>query len=111
MRVTGPSAEIRWGYRLVARLGPWVSDRTGAGGTLKAEGVTIIDAFGAEQRPLTLVIPTTAHTGAWVWPLRDVVFEDNGRMTCAVLGTETGAHHGAVSVRAAERDSVAAVGR
>lgn len=49
--IRGMTAEIRWGYRRVARLGSWTLES----GQLTAT-VLEQDAFGVSQSPLTVII-------------------------------------------------------
>lgn len=81
MRLTGPSAELWWGYYKAARLGPFTVDRDASSGTLTAE-IEPGDRndFRLAQSPLELVIPVKLPPGSlrtsppepWRWPVSEV---------------------------------------
>lgn len=66
MTVSGPAADVRWGYYPAARLSAWSLTRGRDGGTVTA---TVIehDAFKLAQAPLHLVA-----ANGWKWSLTDV---------------------------------------
>jgi hypothetical protein len=69
MKITGQIAAVRWGYRPVASLARWTFTGDNNGGTFTAQ-VTSHDAFGLDQAPLVVVVPT--EKTQWRWPVRDI---------------------------------------
>jgi len=61
--IRGAAAEVRWGFRLAATLGPWTVDGLPGAWTFSAV-VLEHDDFRVSQRPLTVVTPN-----GWRWPV------------------------------------------
>ena len=68
MTITGPQAQLRWGYYQAAQLGSWSVEAGPGGGTLTATVVSQ-DAFRVSQRPLTFVV-TRPKGVVWRWPIQ-----------------------------------------
>jgi hypothetical protein len=78
--LSGPAAELRWGYHQAASLGPWTVKQTGGTIELKAQ-VVRADAFRASQHPLTFIVPRSPQP--WTWPVRSLSIAD-GRLTATL---------------------------
>jgi hypothetical protein len=78
--LTGPTAEIWWGYHRAAVLTRWTCTRDAFGGTVSGT-LENRDDFRLAQSPLTVVIPVSNPPGTlrpdeargpWRWPLTHV---------------------------------------
>lgn len=70
MRASGPCGELRYGYQVAARLGPWVIARDEDARYFTFSGATLTtDEVWLAQRPLDLVLALGSIE--WVW--RDIM--------------------------------------
>lgn len=78
LSMRGQVGELRCGYQVVARLGPWTSD-----GARVEAGVQAVDEFWLDGR---LSLWLTVGRKAWVW--RDVQLQELGPpLVARVTGT------------------------
>lgn len=80
----GPSAEVRCGYQVAARLGSWeMSPKIGAGPNVEnfKAAVSDVDEFWIAQEPLALVV----KVGRTVWTYEPVTVVVDGRVLHADL--------------------------
>lgn len=78
----GTAADLRYGYRRAASLGPWTIDS----GHLSAQ-VLAQDAFSVSQRPLSFVVHRPNGV-TWTWSLDDVTV--TGSTLTATVVPESG---------------------
>jgi hypothetical protein len=77
----GLAAQVKWGYRVAASLGPWELAMESHGGTLTA-AVVSSDACAVSQRPLIFEV-SRPKGQRWVWPIESLQIKD-GRLTASV---------------------------
>lgn len=70
----GPGAEVRWGYRRAAVLGPWTLTSEPSGTSVTAS-IATVDAFAASQQPLTFVVPRP-NGQPWRWAVQSLQIAD-----------------------------------
>lgn len=80
----GPAAEVRWGYRRAAVLGPWTLTSDTSGTSVSAT-IETADAFAATQQPLTFVVPRPKGP-PWRWAVQSLQIA--GATLTAVLGAQ-----------------------
>jgi hypothetical protein len=77
MRASGTHGELRVGYQVAARLGPWSMEQAAQVPVAYEFRALVLheNSFWITQRPLDLVV--ALGTVEWTW--RDVSFERDGR--------------------------------
>jgi len=81
--ITGPSAELRYGYHCAARLGSWTLTKDDAGFLLTAP--VLSSTLWVSQRPLRLIT-----SNGWRWPVESL--ETLGASCVARLGPKEKRH-------------------